>query len=137
MVVSFKTTLLSSKGIVHQSSYAYPPQQNEVAERKNHNLFEVAHSLMLSTSLPSYLWSDVILTAAHLINCMPSRVLHLQTLLDCLKEPYPSTCLIPDVPLSVFECIAYVHSHGHRQTKFTPRTQAHVFVGVFSAPTRL
>ncbi|TYK26806.1 Beta-galactosidase [Cucumis melo var. makuwa] len=55
---------LASKGIVHQNSCAYTPQQNGVAERKNRHLLEVARSLMLSTSLPSYLWGDAILTAA-------------------------------------------------------------------------
>ena len=74
------------------------PQQNGVVERKNRHLLKVARSLMLSTSLPSYLWGDVILTAAHLINRMPSRVLHFQTPLNCLKESYPFTRLIPDVP---------------------------------------
>ena len=86
------------KGIIHQSSYAYTPQQNRVAERKNRHLLEVARSLMLSTSLPSYLWGDV-LTAAHLINQMSSHILHLQTPLECLKEFYPSTHPISNVPL--------------------------------------
>ncbi|KAA0049856.1 Beta-galactosidase [Cucumis melo var. makuwa] len=87
---------LASKGIVHQTSCAYTPQQNGVAERKNRHLVEVARSLMLSTSLPSYLLGDAILTAAHLINRMPSRILHLQTPLDCLKESYPSTRLVSE-----------------------------------------
>ncbi|KAA0054163.1 Cysteine-rich RLK (RECEPTOR-like protein kinase) 8 [Cucumis melo var. makuwa] len=104
-------------------------QQNGVAERKNRHLLEVARSLMLSTSLPSYLWGDAILTAAHLINRMPSRILHLQTPLECLKESYPSTRLVSEVPLRVFGCIAYVHSFGPNQTKFTPRARACVFVG--------
>ncbi|KAL0543454.1 hypothetical protein IC582_018550 [Cucumis melo] len=120
---------LASKGIVHQTSWAYTPQQNGVAERKNRHLVEVARSLMLSTSLPSYLWGDAILTAAHLINRMPSRILHLQTPLDCLKESYPSTRLVSEVPLRVFGCTAYVHNFGPNQTKFTPRAQACVFVG--------
>ena len=120
---------LASKGIVHQNSCAYTPQQNGVAERKNRHLLEVARSLMLSTSLPSYLWGDVILTAAHLINRMSFRILHLQTPLDCLKESYPSTRLVFEVPLRVFGCTAYVHNFGPNQTKFTPRAQACVFVG--------
>ncbi|KAL0540462.1 hypothetical protein IC582_020468 [Cucumis melo] len=120
---------LASKRIVHQNSCAYTPQQNGVAERKDHHLLEVAHSLMLSTSLPSYLWGDAILTAAHLINRMPSSILHLQTPLECLKESYPSTHLVLKVPLRVFGCTAYVHSFGPNQTKFTPRAQACVFVG--------
>ncbi|KAL0560758.1 hypothetical protein IC582_001171 [Cucumis melo] len=105
---------LTSKGIVHQNSCAYTLQQNGVAERKNRHLLEVAHSLMLSTSLPSYLWGDAILIAIHLINRMPSRILHLQTPLECLKESYPSTRLVSEVPL---------------RTKFTPRAQVCVFVG--------
>ncbi|KAA0033038.1 Cysteine-rich RLK (RECEPTOR-like protein kinase) 8 [Cucumis melo var. makuwa] len=119
----------SSKGIFHQTSCAYTPQQNGVAERKNRHLVEVARSLMLSTSLPSYLWGDAILIAAHLINRMSSRILHLQTPLDCLKESYPSTRLVSEVPLCVFGCTAYVHNFGPNQTKFTPRAQACVFVG--------
>ncbi|KAA0063920.1 reverse transcriptase [Cucumis melo var. makuwa] len=67
--------------------------------------------------------------AAHLINRMPSHILHLQTLLDCLKESYPSTRLVFEVPLHVFGCTAYVHNFGRNQTKFTPRAQACVFVG--------
>ncbi|KAA0043342.1 reverse transcriptase [Cucumis melo var. makuwa] len=116
-------------GIVHQNSCSYTPQQNGVAERKNRHFLEVARSLMLSTSLPLYLWGDDILTAAHLINRMPSRILHLQTPLECLKESYPSTRLVSKVPLRVFGCTAYVHSFGPNQTKFTPRAQACVFVG--------
>ncbi|KAA0043032.1 reverse transcriptase [Cucumis melo var. makuwa] len=119
----------ASKGIVHQTSCAYTPQQNGVAERKNHHLVEVAHSLMLSTFLPSYLWGDAILTAVHLINRMPSRILHLQTPLDCLKESYTSTHLVSEVPLRVFGCTAYVHNFSPNQTKFTHRAHACVFVG--------
>ena len=53
---------------------------------------------MLAISLPSYLRGDAILTTTHLINRMPSRILHLQTPLDCLKKSYPSTCLVSEIP---------------------------------------
>ncbi|KAA0035929.1 Cysteine-rich RLK (RECEPTOR-like protein kinase) 8 [Cucumis melo var. makuwa] len=66
---------------------------------------------------------------AHLINRIPSRILHLQTPLDCLKESYPSTRLVSEVPLCVFGCTAYVHNFGPNQSKFTHRAQACVFVG--------
>ena len=42
-------------GIVHQSSCNDTPQQNEVAERKNKNLIEMARSLIFSTKIPKYL----------------------------------------------------------------------------------
>ncbi|KAA0057566.1 reverse transcriptase [Cucumis melo var. makuwa] len=117
---------LASKGIVHQTLCADTPQ---LANRKNRQLVEVARSLMLSTSLSSYLWGDAILTAAHLINRMSSRILHLQTPLDCLKESYPSTRFVFEVPLRVYGCTAYVHNFSPNQTKFTYRAQAYVFVG--------
>ncbi|KAL0553933.1 hypothetical protein IC582_007837 [Cucumis melo] len=121
---------LASKSIVYQSSCTYTPLQNGVAERRNRHLPKVAHSLMLlSISLPSYLWGDTILTAAYLINRMPSRILHIQTPLDCLKEFYPFTRLISEVLLRVSRCTAYVHNFDPNQTKFNPRAQACVFVG--------
>ena len=102
---------LASKGIVHQSACAYTHKQNGVVvERKNHHLLEVARSLMLSTSLPSYMCGDAVLTASYLINKMPSRVLHLPTPLDCLKELYPSICPTFEVPRHAFGCTTYVQS---------------------------
>jgi hypothetical protein len=66
-------------GIVHQSTCVNSPQQNGIAERKNRHLLEVARALLFSTKVPKYLWGEAVLTAAHLINRMPSRVLNLKT----------------------------------------------------------
>ncbi|TYK05539.1 Beta-galactosidase [Cucumis melo var. makuwa] len=90
---------LTSKGIVHQNSCAYTPQQNGVASKKTITFWK-----------------------------MPSRILHLQTPLECLKESYSSTHLVSEVPLRVFGCTTYVHNFGPNQTNFTLRTQACVFV---------
>jgi len=65
-------------GIVHQSTCVNSPQQNGIAERKNRHLLEVARALLFSTKVPKYLWGEAVLTAAHLINHMPSRVLNLK-----------------------------------------------------------
>ncbi|TYK10815.1 Transposon Ty3-G Gag-Pol polyprotein [Cucumis melo var. makuwa] len=66
------------------------------AKRKNRHLLEVARSLILSTSLSSYLWGVIVLTATHLINWMSSRVLHFQTPLEFLKShiPLPASFLM-------------------------------------------
>ena len=66
---------LSNHGILHQSSYAYTPQKNGVAERKNRNLVETARTLLLQHTVPQRFWRDVILTACYLIYRMPSSVL--------------------------------------------------------------
>ena len=51
----FSTTFssfMSSHGILHQSSCAYTPQHNGVAERKNRHLVETARTLVLHHKVP-------------------------------------------------------------------------------------
>ena len=43
---------MSSHGILHQSSCAYIPQHNGVAERKNRYLVETARTLLLHHNVP-------------------------------------------------------------------------------------
>jgi transposase InsO family protein len=74
-------TFLSKEGILHQTSCPSTPPQNGVAERKNRNLLEVARSLMYTMNVPKFLWSEAVMTATHLINRMPSKVLG-------MKSPY-------------------------------------------------
>ncbi|RVW59858.1 Retrovirus-related Pol polyprotein from transposon RE1 [Vitis vinifera] len=64
---------LAQEGIVHLSSCVDTPQQNGIAERKNRHLLEVARSLMFSMHVPKLFWGQAVLTAAYLINRMPSR----------------------------------------------------------------
>ena len=49
--MSFSSFMSSSHGILHQSSWAYTPQHNGVAERKNHHLVETT----LSSSITRFL----------------------------------------------------------------------------------
>ena len=74
----FHTSLsqfFDDRGIIHQSSCPYTPQQNGVAKRKMHHLLEVTRALKFHTRVPKSYWSDAILTACHLINRIPSTVL--------------------------------------------------------------
>ncbi|RVW35969.1 Retrovirus-related Pol polyprotein from transposon TNT 1-94 [Vitis vinifera] len=64
---------VAQEGIVHLSSCVDTPQQNGIAERKNRHLLEVARSLMFSMNVPKLFWGQAVLTAAYLINRMPSR----------------------------------------------------------------
>jgi len=70
---------LSTEGILHQTSCPDTPAQNGVAERKNRHLLEVARSLMYTMNVPKFFWSEAVMTATHLINRIPSRVLGMKT----------------------------------------------------------
>jgi hypothetical protein len=64
--------LLALDGTIHQTSYTDTPEQNDVAERKHRHIVETAHSLLLSASVPSEFWGEVVLTAVSLINTITS-----------------------------------------------------------------
>lgn len=45
------------QGILLQKSCVYKPQQNGVAKRKNHHIFEVSHALLFERNVQKS-WSD-------------------------------------------------------------------------------
>ena len=128
----YLTSFLREKGIQHQSTCSYTPQQNGVAERKNHHLLEVSRALMLSMNVPKYLLGEAILTAAYLINKSPSRVLKFNTPLNCLKQLYPDNRLIPSLPLRVFGCTVFVHIPTQFRSKLDAKAEKCVFIGYVS-----
>ncbi|CAJ2635918.1 unnamed protein product [Trifolium pratense] len=115
-------------GIVHQSSCPNTPQQNGVAERKNRHLLEVARALLFASKVPNYLWGEAVLTAAYLINRVPSKVLNFQTPIHIFKECFPNDRVSNDLTLKIFGCTAFVHEHKNI-SKLEPRAIKCVFVG--------
>ena len=119
------SSFMSSHGILHQSSCAYTPQQNGVAERRNRHLVEIALTLLLHNKIPQRLWGDAILAACYLINRMPSFVLH---------DQIPYSILLPTQPLfylppRVFGCVCFVHILTLRQGKLPTKATKCVFLG--------
>ncbi|RVW13652.1 Retrovirus-related Pol polyprotein from transposon TNT 1-94 [Vitis vinifera] len=121
---------LAQEGIVHLSSCVDTPQQNGIAERKNRHLLEVARSLMFSMNVPKLFWGQAVLTAAYLINRMPSRVLKFQTPCQTLLKSFPTTRLISTVPPKIFGCSVFVHINQQHRSKLDPRSLKCIFLGL-------
>jgi hypothetical protein len=71
---------LHETGIVAQYSMPGEPQQNGVAERRNHTLMDMVRSMMSYSTLPLGLWMEALKTAIHILNRVPSKSVH--------KTPY-------------------------------------------------
>jgi hypothetical protein len=57
---------------VAQYSMSGEPQQNGVAERRNRTLMDIVRSMMSYSTLPLELLMEVLKTAIHILNRVPS-----------------------------------------------------------------
>ncbi|KAI5335957.1 hypothetical protein L3X38_026091 [Prunus dulcis] len=111
---------LSSKGILHQVSCPYTPQQNGMAERKNRHIIETAITVLTEASLPGKFWFH----AAYLINRMPSSTLDNQAPFFRLFGTDPQIH-----SLRVFVIAIYPYLRHYNVHKLQPRTPQCVFLG--------
>jgi hypothetical protein len=114
----------STQGILHQTTCPYTPTQNGVAKRKNRHLLEMARCMMISMNVPKHLWGQVVLTAAQLINRMPSRILDWKSPCEMLKDDNGEI-----IPLKVFGCVCFVRDNRPTVGKLDPRAVKCVFLG--------
>src|SRR4051812_17741618 len=114
--------LCEKKGIVRQLTMPYTPQQNGVAERRNRTLMDMVRCMMAQASLPISFWGDALLTAAYLLNQVPSRSVEL--------TPYELwTGSKPTLGhLRSWGCAAYVHFTSHPHGKLGPRAKKCIFM---------
>ncbi|GJZ06513.1 integrase, catalytic region, zinc finger, CCHC-type containing protein [Tanacetum coccineum] len=55
-------------GITHQTSTIRTPQQNKVVEQRNRTLVKAARTMLIFSSAPLFLWTDVVATACYTQN---------------------------------------------------------------------
>jgi len=110
------------KGIARQLTIPYTPQQNGVAERRNRTLFDMVRSMMAQANLPIFFWGDALLTAAYILNRVPSK--------SVSSTPYE---LWNDVKpnLGYFHpwgCASYIHNTSHEYEKLGSRGKKCIFI---------
>ena len=65
----------TQQGIRHQTTPAYTPQLNGVAERKNRTILDMARSLLKAKKLPKQYWAEAVSCAVYLLNRCPTKSL--------------------------------------------------------------
>ena len=56
-------TYFGRKGVVHETTVPYTPEQNGAAERLNRTLMERARAMLADAELPDHLWAEAVATA--------------------------------------------------------------------------
>ena len=114
--------LCEEKGIVRQLTIPYTPQQNGVAERRNRTLLDMVRSMMAQANLPTKFWGDALLTAAYILNRVPSKSVT-STPYELWKGEKPNL-----ESLRPWGCAGYVHNTSHKHGKLGPRAHKCVFI---------
>jgi transposase InsO family protein len=114
--------LCDKKGIMRQLMMPRTPQQNGVAKRRNRTLLEMVRSIMAQANLPISYWGDAILTAAYILNRVPSKsVPSTPYELWIGKKPNLSN-------LRPWGSAGFVHDTFHKYGKLGPRGKKCIFI---------
>ena len=115
---------LNSHGIIHQHSRVYTPQQNFVVERNTGTYFPLPGHYIFNLKFLCNFGGDCVLTAAYLINRLPSPLLNDKTPFELLFHKPPDYN-----HLKVFGCLCFASTIAQTRTKFSPRARRCVFLG--------
>jgi hypothetical protein len=117
------TRFLQENGIVTQYSMSDDPQQNGVAERRNHTLMDMVRSMLSYSTLLISLWMDALKTTVHILNRVPSK--------SVLKIPYKLwTDRKPTLNyLHVWGCSAEAKLFNPSIEKLDHKTVSYHFIG--------
>ncbi|KAH9697754.1 Integrase catalytic domain-containing protein [Citrus sinensis] len=63
---------LQECGIEAQYTMPGTPEQNGIAERRNHTLLDMMRCMLSNSTLPDFLWGEALRTAAYILNQVPS-----------------------------------------------------------------
>ncbi len=114
----------ADKGILHEFTTPYTPEQNGVAERLNRTIMEAARSMLYQAKLSLQFWAEACSTAVYLHNRSPTSAIKDQTPFERLLG------IKPDISnLRVFGCVAYMHVPNSQRKKLDAKARRTIFIG--------
>ena len=116
---------LTERGIKHQCTVPYTPQQNGVAERKKRVTYGGGALCMVKSQvLPHAFWLEAIMCATYVLNRCPTKALQNITPYESWHGRKPSVA-----HLRVFGCLAYALVPVQQHKKLDDKVVKCVFVG--------
>lgn len=104
----------ADRGIVHQLSCPYTPEQNGKTEQKHIHIVEVGLSMMCHSKSPFQFWVEAFFTSNYVVNLLPSQT-----------DKNPHEKLFKEKPdysmLRVFGSACYPFLRPVSRHKFDPR----------------
>jgi transposase InsO family protein len=111
------------KGVVHQLTARYSPEQNAVAERLNRELMEQAWAMLIELGLPDEMYADAVVTANYIRN-RTSVSAHEKTQWEAFYEEKPDVS-----HMRVFGAQTSMHVPGALMHKLEPVSEKGWFIG--------
>ncbi|KMQ88074.1 retrovirus-related pol polyprotein from transposon tnt 1-94 [Lasius niger] len=114
---------VKARGMEHQTSAPYNPEQNGKSERDIQTINEMIRSMIYGRHLPKYLWSEAINMAAYILNRSVTSKSN-KSLFERWAGQKPDLSWI-----KVFGCVAYTHVPNQQRRKLDLKAQKMIFVG--------
>ncbi|GJY23197.1 retrovirus-related pol polyprotein from transposon TNT 1-94 [Tanacetum coccineum] len=112
------------RGISHNFSSPYTPEQNGVAERKNKTLIEAARTMLNGSALSKHFWTEAVRIACYTQNRSIIVKRHDKTPYEIFRE------IIPDISyFHVLGCPVFIHNHKDHLRKFDAKADDGYFLG--------
>ena len=112
-----------ANGIQRPLTVPRSPQQNDIAERKNRTILDVAKSMLKSKMLPKEFWAEAVACAVYLSNRSPTRSVWGKMPQEAWSGRKPGT-----THLRVFGSIAHVHVPDESKAKLDDKSEKFVFI---------
>lgn len=115
---------LQSRGIKHELTVPYTPEQNGVAERYNRTILEKVRSMLADSNSQKQMWAEAANTAVYLLNRSPAKKIRGAT-----PEEKWIGKKVDLKHLRVFGCRAYAHIPNAKRKKLDDKSKEYIFVG--------